>query len=176
MSVQKNLCQFVLYLVGNCINLYHFGEGFLLVSNSPKMTLQTSSQHQKHHQPLESHKASIHNWLKKPAQISVRPHYKHRSLRALTFQIASNMDCMVFSKTAVTTTIPVFRTGISLALRTQFLKSSCTCKPKYVKPYQQRQAPRWITYDKQNMSIFEGMKFQLEKGIPIFTDGKFRIA
>jgi hypothetical protein len=30
-SVQKNLYQFVLYLVGNCINLCHFGEGFLLV-------------------------------------------------------------------------------------------------------------------------------------------------
>jgi hypothetical protein len=25
------LCQFVLYLVGNCVNLCHFGEGFLLV-------------------------------------------------------------------------------------------------------------------------------------------------
>jgi hypothetical protein len=32
MSVQKNLCQFVLYLVGNCINLCQFGEGFLLVN------------------------------------------------------------------------------------------------------------------------------------------------
>jgi hypothetical protein len=32
MSIQKNLCQFVLYLVGNCVNLYHFGEGFLLVN------------------------------------------------------------------------------------------------------------------------------------------------
>jgi hypothetical protein len=31
MSVQKNLCQFVLYLVGNCVSLCHFGEVFLLV-------------------------------------------------------------------------------------------------------------------------------------------------
>jgi hypothetical protein len=31
MSVQKNLCQFVLYLVGNCVNLCQFGKGFLLV-------------------------------------------------------------------------------------------------------------------------------------------------
>jgi hypothetical protein len=33
-SVQKNLCQFVLYLVGNCINLCQFGEGFLLVKGA----------------------------------------------------------------------------------------------------------------------------------------------
>jgi hypothetical protein len=32
MSVQKNLSQFVLYLVGNCINLCQFEEGFLLVN------------------------------------------------------------------------------------------------------------------------------------------------
>ena len=32
MSVQKNLCQFVFYLVGNCVNLCHFGEGFLLMN------------------------------------------------------------------------------------------------------------------------------------------------
>jgi hypothetical protein len=31
MSIQKNLCQFVLYLVRNCINLCQFGEGFFLV-------------------------------------------------------------------------------------------------------------------------------------------------
>jgi hypothetical protein len=31
MSVQKNLCQFVLYLV-NCINLCQFGEGFHTIS------------------------------------------------------------------------------------------------------------------------------------------------
>jgi hypothetical protein len=31
MSVQKNLCQFMLYLVESCINLCQFGEGFLLV-------------------------------------------------------------------------------------------------------------------------------------------------
>jgi hypothetical protein len=31
MSVQKNLCQFVLYHVGNCVNLCQFGEGFLLM-------------------------------------------------------------------------------------------------------------------------------------------------
>jgi hypothetical protein len=30
-SVQKNLCQFVLYHVENCINLCQFGKGFLLV-------------------------------------------------------------------------------------------------------------------------------------------------
>jgi hypothetical protein len=28
MSIQKNLCQFVLYHVGNCVNLYQFREGF----------------------------------------------------------------------------------------------------------------------------------------------------
>jgi hypothetical protein len=27
------LCQFVLYHVGNCVNLYQFGEGFLLVND-----------------------------------------------------------------------------------------------------------------------------------------------
>jgi hypothetical protein len=32
MSVQKNLCQFGLYHVGDCVNLCQFGEGFLLVS------------------------------------------------------------------------------------------------------------------------------------------------
>jgi hypothetical protein len=31
MSIQKNLCQFVLHHVGNCINLCQFGESFLLV-------------------------------------------------------------------------------------------------------------------------------------------------
>jgi hypothetical protein len=30
-NVQKNLCQFVLYYVGNSDNLYQYGEGFLLV-------------------------------------------------------------------------------------------------------------------------------------------------
>jgi hypothetical protein len=32
------LCQIVLYLVGNCINWCHFGEGFLLVN--PDIRLQ----------------------------------------------------------------------------------------------------------------------------------------
>jgi hypothetical protein len=31
-SVQKNLCQFVLYHVGDCVNLYQFGKGFLLMN------------------------------------------------------------------------------------------------------------------------------------------------
>jgi hypothetical protein len=34
MSVQKNLCQFVLYHVGNCVNLCQFGEGFLVMISS----------------------------------------------------------------------------------------------------------------------------------------------
>jgi hypothetical protein len=43
MSVQKNLCQFVLYLVGNCVNLCQFGEDFLLVHPSVPWTQSSQS-------------------------------------------------------------------------------------------------------------------------------------
>jgi hypothetical protein len=36
-SVQKNLCQNVLYHVGNCVSLCQYGEGFLLVIHEVSM-------------------------------------------------------------------------------------------------------------------------------------------
>jgi hypothetical protein len=44
LSVQKNLCQNVLYHVGNCVSLCQYGEGFLLVYQAQASFLLKSSQ------------------------------------------------------------------------------------------------------------------------------------